>query len=115
MPFREADRIFCFGVLQHTPDPREAFSFCCDTSSLEEASLRICTLSRLAGTSSARKTGSVRSLEESNERLYRWTRAYVDAMWPVARMLMKVPIIGKQVNWRLLIADYNQMLRNDEL
>src|SRR5437764_802733 len=25
MPFRLADRIFCFGVIQHTPDPRGAF------------------------------------------------------------------------------------------
>lgn len=27
-------------------------------------------------------------------------------MWPLARMLRKIPVIGEALNWRLLIADY---------
>ena len=33
-------------------------------------------------------------------------------MWPVARVLVKIPKLGKMINWRLMIADYHHLLPN---
>jgi SAM-dependent methyltransferase len=117
MPFREdyADRLFCMGVLQHTPDPRRAFlslprhvkpggSIVADVYAKTFASLVLST------------KYWVRPLTRriAPERLYRLTRRYVDGMWPVARMVRRIPKIGKALNWRLLlIADYSDAISDD--
>jgi SAM-dependent methyltransferase len=117
MPFREnyADRLFCIGVLQHTPDPRRAFlslprhlkpggSIVADVYAKTFSSLVLST------------KYWVRPLTRriAPERLYRVTRRYVDSMWPVARMARRIPRIGKALNWRLLlIADYSETISDD--
>lgn len=116
MPFPHlyADRIFCFGVLQHTPDPRAALA------SLERhvkpggelvADIYAKTFPRyVLGTKYW-----VRPLTRRmpSQKLHRLTARYVDVMWPVARLVRRIPRIGRQLNWRLLIGDYSDVLQDD--
>ena len=46
------------------------------------------------------------------EKLYKWTVRYINFMWPLARLIMKIPRIGKMINWRLMIADYSRLLKD---
>jgi hypothetical protein len=48
------------------------------------------------------------------ERLYRLVHRYVDLMWPLARLVRKIPRLGPTLNWRLLIADYSRELATDD-
>ncbi len=111
MPVRAAsfDRVFCFGMLQHTPDPRRAFmalpgalkpggALCAD---IYKATL-LRTLFQMKY--------YVRPLTRrmDPERLYRWTCAWVDFMWPLASLIRRLPR-GSGINWRLLVADYSPL------
>lgn len=110
MPFAgQFDKAFCFGVLQHTPDPRAAFkalvaqvrpggSVSCDIYELRLATL-------LHTKYWVRPF--IRRLPP--DRLYRLVTAYVDFMWPLARRLRRLPG-GKSLNWVLLVADYSRLL-----
>ncbi|HVL68419.1 MAG TPA: class I SAM-dependent methyltransferase [Vicinamibacterales bacterium] len=110
MPFRRGsfDRVFCFGMLQHTPDPRRAF-------------LALPPMLKPGGevVADIYKATFFRALLHTKyyvrpltrrlppERLYAWVRRYVDLMWPVCAVVRKVPRIGYAINWRLLVADYS--------
>jgi SAM-dependent methyltransferase len=101
------DRLFCFGVLQHTPDPRAALL------ALPEhvrpggnlvADVYVKSLSKyVLGTKYW-----VRPLTKrlSPETLYRLVRRYIDAIWPLATVIRKIPRVGAALNWRLLVGDY---------
>ena len=114
MPLREAsfDRVVCIGVLQHTPDVERSFR-----------TLVACL--RPGGHLAVdvyRKPRGVRRLFNTKywvrpltrrvppATLYRVTSRYVNAMWPLARLLARVPRIGRRLNWMLLIADYQGLL-----
>lgn len=117
MPFRPGtfDRIFCFGMLQHTPDPAKAFA------ALPRA-LRgggaLCT--------DIYKATVLRALLHTKyyvrpftrrmdpERLYRRVCAWVNFMWPVASLIRRLPR-GYAINWRLLVADYSFLGLRDDL
>lgn len=110
MPFPDeyADRIFCFGVLQHTPDPRRAFlSLCRHLKPGGElaADVYVKSLGRFWLQTKYLVRPFTRRMEP--ERLYRWVHRYVDLMWPVASLIRRVPKLGPSINWRLLIADYS--------
>ncbi len=109
MPFRPGtfDRLFCFGMLQHTPDPARAFaalprmlkpggSLCAD---IYKAML----MRTLFHTKYY-----VRPLTRriAPDRLYRMVQAWVDLMWPLAGVIRVLPK-GYALNWRLLVADYS--------
>ncbi|WCJ57816.1 methyltransferase domain-containing protein [Fontisphaera persica] len=106
------DKLYCFGVLQHTPQPEQAFMalprhlkpggrLAVDVYKRND-SLRG-HIGKLFGTKYF-----VRPLTRrmAPERLYRWVNAYVRGMWPVARVIHRIPRLGRWLNWRLLIADY---------
>ena len=38
--------------------------------------------------------------------LYTITRAYVRLMWPLARVIHRIPRLGPKINWRLFVIDY---------
>ncbi|MGB6606117.1 MAG: methyltransferase domain-containing protein [Steroidobacteraceae bacterium] len=109
MPFRTGvfDRVFCFGMLQHTPDPHRAFAalprvlrpggaLCVDIykATLIRASLHTKYYVR----------PFTRRMDP--ERLYARVRAWVNFMWPVAALIRRLPR-GYAINWRLLVADYS--------
>jgi SAM-dependent methyltransferase len=108
MPFPPgvADRLFCFGVLQHTPDPQAAFLALLTRlrpGGEFVADVYLKSLSRWALQTKYWVRPLTRRLPP--ETLLRWTRRYVNAIWPVAGLIRRLPH-GRQITWRLLIADY---------
>jgi SAM-dependent methyltransferase len=111
MPFRAgyADKLFCFGVLQHTPDPRAAFLSLprhVKPGGRLVADVYLKTFAKHALRTKYWVRPITRRLPP--ERLYVWTRRYVALMWPVARLLRRIPKVGPALNWRLLIGDYSR-------
>jgi SAM-dependent methyltransferase len=111
MPFRDgvADRCFCFGVLQHTPDPKAAFLAL--PSVLKPGGVLVADLylkspvKHLLGTKYW-----VRPFTRGRhpERLYRLVTRYIDLVWPLAALVRRLPR-GASLNWRLLVADYSSV------
>ena len=109
MPFRAAtfDRLFCFGMLQHTPHPRRAFAVL--PAFLQPGGALCVDIYKLALFRTFLQTKYwVRPFTRNvrPERLYAWVVRWVDLMWPLAAQVRKVPK-GYAVNWRLLVADYS--------
>jgi SAM-dependent methyltransferase len=113
MPFPEdyADRLFCFGVLQHTPDPRQAFLALprhLKAGGNLVADIYVKSLVKyVLGTKYWVRPLTTRV---APERLYDWIRRYVDLMWPISGRVRRIPRFGPSLNWRLLIADYSREL-----
>lgn len=119
MPFRPGtfDRLFCFGMLQHTPDPKRAFdalprvlksggALCADIYKV--------TLLRAVLHPKYWVRPFTRNMNP--DRLYARVCRWVDLMWPLAGLIRKLPK-GHGINWRLLlVADYSALgLRGDML
>lgn len=109
MPFRRdsAERVFCFGVLQHTPDPERSF-------------LELPKYAKPGGSVVADnyiKPTGIRALLATKywfrpvtkhippPILYRICNVYVRCMWPLSRVIHHLPK-GKYINWRLLLSDH---------
>ena len=117
MPIRSGtfDRVFCFGMLQHTPDPAGAFAalpralraggaLCAD---IYKATLfRAFLHTRYYVRPFTRRMNP--------DRLYSRVCAWVDFMWPLASLIRRLPK-GYAVNWRLLVADYSPLGLRGEL
>lgn len=109
MPFRAGtfDKLFCFGVLQHTPDPERAFKA---LPAMLKPGARLCAdIYKLALWRTLLQTKYyVRPFTRriDPERLYGYVIRWVDFMWPLAGILRKLPR-GYAINWRLLVADYS--------
>jgi ubiquinone/menaquinone biosynthesis C-methylase UbiE/uncharacterized protein YbaR (Trm112 family) len=109
MPFRSAtfDRLFCFGMLQHTPDPQRAFAALprvLRKGGVLCADIYKATLFRALLHSKYYVRPFTRRLDP--ERLYERVCAWVDFMWPLAARIRRLPK-GYAINWRLLVADYS--------
>lgn len=118
MPFREAqaDRIFCFGVIQHTPDPRAAFLVLprhVKPGGSVASDVYLKSFGRYVLAPKYWVRPVTRRIPPA--KLHAWTRRYVDSMWPIARTVRRIPRIGKALNWRLLIADYSDEISDDAL
>lgn len=115
MPFENNyfERILCIGVLQHTPDPKLAFKTLIE--SLKKGG-HICTDIYLRNFPKFYLTPKYLihyfTKKMDPEKLYKRTVNYINFMWPIARLLMKIPTVGKMINWRLMIADYHHLLVN---
>jgi SAM-dependent methyltransferase len=116
-PRASFDRVFCFGVLQHTPDPHGAFMAL--TRFLKPGGELVVDVYKKTFLKHVLHTKYwVRPLTRrlDPETLYRWVRRHVDTMWPLASMIRRIPRIGAPLNWRLLIADYSNLgLPNEKL
>ncbi len=109
------DKCCCIGVLQHTPDPRRSFASLVETvkpggSIVVDTYKKVPLWKRWFYTKYL-----VRPFLAGMDpqRLYRWCERYVDLMWPVARLISRLPF-GRQLNWFLLIADYRGMYALNE-
>lgn len=107
MPFPESafDRVLCYGVLQHTPDPEAAFKALVPMLKpgghlATDIYLKSLTYYWLNTRYWVRPL--TRNMKPST--LYRWCKAYVSFMWPLVRVLRRLPF-GQAIIWRLLIAD----------
>jgi len=105
------DRVTCLGVLRHTPDPAAAFQ-CLAAMVRPGGHLSVDIYRRPRGIERLLKTRYlVRPITRRipPHLLYPLTRAYVRAMWPLARLIHRVPRVGRRINWALQIADYRDI------
>jgi len=113
MPFAKHsfDRAFCFGVLQHTPTPKKAFF--CIRSCLKEGgyvAVDIYIKDFFRWVLPFKYWVRPFTRGRDPQRLYNGVRRYVDFMWPLAKVLRRIPKVGPTLNWKLLIGDYSQHL-----
>jgi ubiquinone/menaquinone biosynthesis C-methylase UbiE/uncharacterized protein YbaR (Trm112 family) len=118
MPFaaHSFDRVFCFGMLQHTPDPERAFG---ELPRMPREGGELCAdFYKLAFWRTLMQTKYyVRPFTRhmDPDKLYSRVKKWVDFMWPVAGVIRKLPR-GYAINWRLLVADYSMLgLKGDML
>ena len=109
MPFRPGtfDRLFCFGMLQHTPSPRQAFRAL--PAVLRPGGALCADIYKVSLVRTVLQTKYwVRPLTRrmNPDRLSALVRTWVDFMWPLAQRISKLPK-GYAINWRLLVADYS--------
>ncbi len=101
------DKCYCFGVLQHIPDPRGAFlqlpEFLKPGGALAADVYKKADWWKRWFYTKYLVRYFVKDIPP--ERLYRLCRSYINMMWPLSRFIAKLPF-GKQLNWFLLIADY---------
>lgn len=116
MPFPSIfDKVFCFGVLQHTPDPRESFR--CLIEELKPNG-KIST-DIYADVPFTYRHGLVktkyflRKWTASMERrkLYQYVKIYVKLLWPICQLLQKLPG-GLILSQHLMIDRYSDRLTN---
>jgi len=112
IPFRRGyfDRVFCFGVLQHTPNVHKAFlalppMLKPNGELVVDVYKKTFFRTYLATKYYARRL--TRNMDPAH--LYQLTRRWVDFMWPISRLISKIPRIGPTINWRLLIPDYSRL------
>jgi 2-polyprenyl-3-methyl-5-hydroxy-6-metoxy-1,4-benzoquinol methylase len=117
LPFRKRffDKLFCIGVIQHTPDPHKAF-MTLPQYLKKNGNLVIDVYKKTPSAYLAAKY-YVRFFTKNMEanKLYRCTKKYVDFMWPIANIIRRIPKIGPKINWALCIADYSQIGLKDEM
>jgi len=109
LPLRENyfDKLFCIGVLQHTPDPRQAF-MSLPRYLKENGEIVVDVYKIIKGIVGFFQTKYwVRPITRrlNPGLLYKILRAYVKFMWPICRLINKLPY-GRQLNRVLLVADY---------
>jgi SAM-dependent methyltransferase len=109
MPLRRSffDKVFCLGVLQHTPNVEESFK-CLAMPLKPGGRLAIDVYDKPKGRQRLLATKyHVRALTKRlpSTFLYRVCKGYISLMWPVARLVRRLPR-GRRLNWILLIPDY---------
>lgn len=110
MPFRPGffDRLFCFGVLQHTPRVAEAFQ-ALPQYLKPGGTLAIDVYRRYRGPRRWLQTKYwVRPLTRrlEPETLYAACARYIETVWPFARVVSRLPKLGRRINAFFLISDY---------
>ena len=110
MPFRKRhfDKIFCFGVLQHTPHVKKTFMSL--PPLLKNGGQLAIDVYKKTFTATWLSTKYyVRPLTRNMEPvlLYKRIQKYINFMWPLALLLGRIPRIGHAINNRLLIAEYS--------
>ena len=109
MPFRPQsfDRVFCFGMLQHTPSPSRAFAAL--PTILKSGGALCADIYKVSFWRTVMQTKYwVRPFTRrmNPDRLYARVQRWVDFMWPLANIIRRLPK-GYAINWRLLVADYS--------
>lgn len=110
MPFRKGsfDKVLCIGVLQHTPDVRKSFmvlpeylkpngSLVVDVYREAKWYTRLLFPSRW-----------IRRITRKMEpqKLYNRCRGYIQLMWPLSKLNLRIPVIGRVLNTILVVPNY---------
>jgi SAM-dependent methyltransferase/uncharacterized protein YbaR (Trm112 family) len=109
MPFalQSFDRVFCFGMLQHTPSPSLAFAAL--PSVLKPGGSLCADIYKVSFWRTIAQTKYwVRPFTRrmNPDRLYARVQRWVNFMWPLSNIIRRLPK-GYAINWRLLVADYS--------
>lgn len=113
MPVRpySFDKVYCFGVLQHTPDVERAFTSL--TRYLKPGGeLVVDVYAKGVWWKHLLTTRYwVRPISRliPPRRLYGLVRHYIRVMWPITRLIRRLPK-GRAICWQLLVADYRGQL-----
>jgi 2-polyprenyl-3-methyl-5-hydroxy-6-metoxy-1,4-benzoquinol methylase/uncharacterized protein YbaR (Trm112 family) len=109
------DKLFCLGVIQHTPDPQKAFFALLDF--LKEDGEIVIDVYKKCWKNFFLNKYYLRPFTRrmDPQRLYRLTKGYVDALWPMAKIIRKIPRIGTKINWALGLADYSNRGLNENM
>ncbi|WP_321777270.1 class I SAM-dependent methyltransferase [Sulfurimonas sp.] len=120
MPFKNdiADKIYCFGVLQHTPDSREALKSL--TTKLKSEGKIAADNYPFLSTTWFHTKYWVRPITKrlNHKLLYWWCKQHVKIMWPIFKLNRKLFSAKRanRINWRLLVPDYTSTgLSQDKL
>lgn len=112
MPFRPGsfDKLFCFGMLQHTPDVRGAFMALPPLLKPGgELVVDVYKKTFFATVLATKYYARLLTRRMPPERLYALTRRWIDLLWPLSRLIGRIPRVGRLINWRLLVADYSAL------
>lgn len=114
MPFKKNffDKIFCFGMLQHTPNPEQSFY---NVVSYLKENGKIASdiyLKSWKDIFHARTYVRVFTKSYPPEKLYKFTCKYVDFFWPLAKRLRR-SYVGQKLISRV-IADRSDILPNSD-
>ncbi len=111
MPFEENffDRVFCFGVLQHTPNPKLALtSLVKHLKKKGKISTDVYFKSFLSYYLNPVYYLRPLSRKHSPEKLYKAVQSYVNLVWPLVKAFRKIPRCGYQINRKILmVADHS--------
>ena len=115
MPFRKFffDKAFCFGVLQHTPDPEKSFKTIVEY--VKPGGRISSDIYRKYWFSFIMPKYLMRHLTTrlDPDNLYKNIKNYVNIMWPVVKMARKIPRLGYLIIFNIfLIADYESIMIN---
>lgn len=109
MPFKKKsfDKVFCFGVLQHTPDPFKSFASL--VSFVKEGGEIAIDVYRNYWKAWLISKYYLRPLTRTMapEKLSRLVINYIDFLWPVCSAIRRVPFIGPQLNLVLGVPDHS--------
>lgn len=110
MPFSDeiADKLYCFGVLQHTPKPKYAFK--CLMKKIKQNGRIAADNYPFLSTTWFNTKYYVRPITKhiNHKVLYWWCEKHIKLMWPVAKFNRRILPAKKanRLNWRLLVPDY---------
>jgi SAM-dependent methyltransferase len=106
------DRVLCIGVLQHTPNPRLTFNKLVESlrpGGLIVSDIYLKSFSQVIFT--PKYVVRIFTKHMNPEILYNYIVNYVNRIWPLARIISRIPYLGPRLNWRLLVADYRQFFK----
>jgi len=108
IPFKKeiADKLFCFGVLQHTHNPKIALFSLIPFCKKNGGEIVFDIYKKKFHTKYF-----IRPLVKyiSPEILYKICKDWINFMWPIANILRRIsPKYGPKINWQLMVADYSR-------
>ena len=117
LPFRKSyfDKVICIGVLQHTPDVKKTFYKLCELPK-SGGKIVVDVYKKHPFYFQIFKTKYwARHITKriKPELLYKIISSYVKFMWPLTKLINKLPY-GHNINFNLLISDYRGILDLDE-
>ena len=120
IPFKDFyfDKVFCFGVLQHTPDVKKSLIKISEKLK-KGGDIAIDVYGKHRGMNliyhsktrpETRTRHWIRPITKkiNQEKLYAYVKSYINFMWPLCRILNKIPY-GNDICWLLCIADYTKL------
>ena len=112
MPFRDkiADKLFCFGVLQHTLQPELSFKLLAEK--IKAGGEMVADVYKLNVFTILKSKYWIRPFIKrvNKKKLYKLCHFYVDTIWNITKLNKKLfpRNIAKQINWQMLVPDYSE-------